>query len=73
VSETIDDVTAELDYEYDPLGRLSLAIWQTAGEIVGTTYSYDLVGNRTSMDRTGASWTAGCAPREPAQLPQLNS
>ena len=46
ISEGVNEVTAELSYTYDKLGRLTDAIRDIAGGTTSTTYEYDIVGNR---------------------------
>ena len=46
ISEGVNEVTAELSYTYDKLGRLTDAVRDVAEGITSTTYEYDIVGNR---------------------------
>jgi len=60
IAETIGDSTASWSYHYDGLDRLSVAERCIGSGSGTTTYSYDEVGNRLAMTRTGAPQTATC-------------
>jgi RHS repeat-associated protein len=59
ITTTRGDVTEQVAYRYDPADRLTDACYGTAN--CGTagagkiSYTYDLVGNRTSQTRTGSA------------------
>lgn len=57
VSELIGNSTAELDYSYDPQGRLTEAVRTTFSGPSTTTYTYDEVGNRCTEDDAGTVTT----------------